>query len=288
VPTDAGDETRQKMKSICVLAGLNPLRIINEATAALTAYSLAEQSDDQLSVVVDVGTGGARCSLLSTEDGIYELLETKSDPACGGDAATDLIASHCLGIARMVGGTAVSRDTTASSHDAHAPQALHGRLNAAKEKLCAADTASGASSLVEVALPSSTDASQPHCIPVALSYDHVCTATAPIAEQLRSLVLSVIATAAQRQPNITLDSIPNIVLAGNGFHLPGLAAAVTSLFPSATVFDSIPFAEVVSRGCALTAAILASHALQLKGSATGQPSPLPPFAPLPDGAHTAG
>ena len=68
------------------IAGLNVLRIINEPTAAAIAYGLNMNSEKETNVLIyDLGGGTFDVSLLSIDDGIFEVKATAGDTHLGGE-----------------------------------------------------------------------------------------------------------------------------------------------------------------------------------------------------------
>jgi len=69
-----------------VIAGLNVLRIVNEPTAAAIAYGLDKVKDGERQIIVyDLGGGTFDVSLLSIDQGIFEVLATAGDTHLGGE-----------------------------------------------------------------------------------------------------------------------------------------------------------------------------------------------------------
>ena len=86
VPAYFNDAQRQATKDAGVIAGLNVLRIINEPTAAAIAYGLDKKvSSEQNILIFDLGGGTFDVSLLTIDDGIYEVKATAGDTHLGGE-----------------------------------------------------------------------------------------------------------------------------------------------------------------------------------------------------------
>jgi len=86
VPAYFNDAQRQATKDAGAIAGLNVLRIINEPTAAAIAYGLDNKTKDESNVLIfDLGGGTFDVSLLSIEDGIFEVKATAGDTHLGGE-----------------------------------------------------------------------------------------------------------------------------------------------------------------------------------------------------------
>merc|ERR1712138_235913 len=77
------------------IAGLNVLRIINEPTAAAIAYGLDKQSSSERNVLIfDLGGGTFDVSLLTIEEGIFEVKATAGDTHLGGEDFDNRLVNH--------------------------------------------------------------------------------------------------------------------------------------------------------------------------------------------------
>ena len=84
VPAYFNDAQRQATKDAGVIAGLNVLRIINEPTAAALAYGLDKKKEGEQNVVIfDCGGGTHDVSLISIDDGVFEVKATAGDTHLG-------------------------------------------------------------------------------------------------------------------------------------------------------------------------------------------------------------
>ena len=85
VPAYFNDAQRQATKDAGRIAGLNVMRLLAEPTAACIAYGLNENGKGERKVVIfDLGGGTFDVSLLSVEDGVFEVLATSGDTHLGG------------------------------------------------------------------------------------------------------------------------------------------------------------------------------------------------------------
>ena len=84
-PAYFNDAQRQATKDAGAICGLNVLRIINEPTAAAIAYGLDNQSNQEKNILIyDVGGGTLDVTLLTIEEGIFEVKSTDGDTHLGG------------------------------------------------------------------------------------------------------------------------------------------------------------------------------------------------------------
>ncbi|KAL0579737.1 ATPase with role in protein import into the ER [Marasmius crinis-equi] len=86
VPAYFNDAQRQATKDAGTIAGLTVLRVMNEPTAAALAYGLDQKGQGESKIIVyDLGGGTFDVSLLSIEDGVFEVLATAGDTHLGGE-----------------------------------------------------------------------------------------------------------------------------------------------------------------------------------------------------------
>jgi heat shock protein 5 len=85
VPAYFNDAQRQATKDAGTIAGLNVLRVVNEPTAAAIAYGLDKSGDERQVIVYDLGGGTFDVSLLSIDNGVFEVLATAGDTHLGGE-----------------------------------------------------------------------------------------------------------------------------------------------------------------------------------------------------------
>ncbi|XP_069035676.1 heat shock 70 kDa protein-like [Lepisosteus oculatus] len=95
VPAYFNDSQRQATKDAGVIAGLNVLRIINEPTAAAIAYGLDKGKRGERNVLIfDLGGGTFDVSILTIEDGIFEVKATAGDTHLGGEDFDNCMVNH--------------------------------------------------------------------------------------------------------------------------------------------------------------------------------------------------
>ncbi|KAL6949785.1 ATPase with role in protein import into the ER [Hanseniaspora vineae] len=85
VPAYFNDAQRQATKDAGTIAGLTVLRIVNEPTAAAIAYGLDKTEDEHQIIVYDLGGGTFDVSLLTIENGVFEVQATAGDTHLGGE-----------------------------------------------------------------------------------------------------------------------------------------------------------------------------------------------------------
>ena len=88
------DAQRQATKDAGTIAGLNVLRVVNEPTAAAIAYGLDKTGGERNIIVYDLGGGTFDVSLLSIDDGVFEVLATAGDTHLGGEDFDNRVIEH--------------------------------------------------------------------------------------------------------------------------------------------------------------------------------------------------
>ena len=95
VPAYFNDSQRQATKDAGTISGMNVLRIINEPTAAAIAYGLDKKVVGERNVLIfDLGGGTFDVSLLTIEEGIFEVKATAGDTHLGGEDFDNRLVNH--------------------------------------------------------------------------------------------------------------------------------------------------------------------------------------------------
>jgi heat shock protein 5 len=95
VPAYFNDAQRAATKDAGTIAGLNVLRVVNEPTAAALAYGLDKTDQPERNILVyDLGGGTFDVSILTIEDGVFEVLSTAGDTHLGGEDFDNRVISH--------------------------------------------------------------------------------------------------------------------------------------------------------------------------------------------------
>jgi heat shock protein 5 len=98
VPAYFNDAQRQATKDAGVIAGLEVLRIINEPTAAAIAYGMDKKSGEKNIIVFDLGGGTFDVSLLTIDNGVFEVVSTAGDTHLGGEDFDQRLTEHFVKI----------------------------------------------------------------------------------------------------------------------------------------------------------------------------------------------
>jgi len=94
VPAYFNDSQRQATKDAGVIAGLNVLRIINEPTAAAMCYGMDKVEKETNVLIFDLGGGTFDVSVLTIDEGVFEVKSTGGDTHLGGEDFDDRLVEH--------------------------------------------------------------------------------------------------------------------------------------------------------------------------------------------------
>jgi heat shock 70kDa protein 1/2/6/8 len=97
VPAYFNDGQRQATKDAGAISGLNVLRIINEPTAAAIAYGLDKTSEGKKNILIfDLGGGTFDVSLLTIDEGVFEVKATNGHTHLGGEDFDHKLVEYCM------------------------------------------------------------------------------------------------------------------------------------------------------------------------------------------------
>ena len=107
------DAQRQATKDAGVIAGLNVARIINEPTAAAIAYGLDKKGGEKNILVFDLGGGTFDVSVLTIDNGVFEVLSTNGDTHLGGEDFDHRIMDYFIKLIKKKHQKDISKDNKA-------------------------------------------------------------------------------------------------------------------------------------------------------------------------------
>lgn len=114
VPAYFNDAQRQATKDAGAIAGLNVMRIINEPTAAAIAYGVNKKASGEKNVIVyDLGGGTFDVSLLTIDQGVFEVAATSGDTHLGGEDFDQKVMDHFIKLYQKKTGKDVRKDNRA-------------------------------------------------------------------------------------------------------------------------------------------------------------------------------
>jgi heat shock protein 5 len=127
VPAYFNDAQRQATKDAGTIAGLNVARIINEPTAAAIAYGLDKKGEKNI-LVFDLGGGTFDVSILTIDNGVFEVISTNGDTHLGGEDFDQRIMEYFIKLIKR-------KHTKDVSNDKKAVQKLRREAERAKRSL---------------------------------------------------------------------------------------------------------------------------------------------------------
>ena len=96
VPAYFNDSQRQATKEAAIMSGLNVIRITNEPTAAAIAYNLHKKEGESNALIFDLGGSTFDVSILTIEDGSFEVKSTAGDTHMGGEDFNERLVEHLI------------------------------------------------------------------------------------------------------------------------------------------------------------------------------------------------
>merc|ERR1712102_2892 len=113
VPAYFNDAQRQATKDAGVIAGMTVMRIINEPTAAAIAYGMDKKEGEKNVLVFDLGGGTFDVSLLTIDNGVFEVVATNGDTHLGGEDFDQRVMEHFIKLYKKKKGKDLRKDNRA-------------------------------------------------------------------------------------------------------------------------------------------------------------------------------
>ncbi|CAE6490392.1 unnamed protein product [Rhizoctonia solani] len=262
VPAYFNDSQRQATKDAGVISGLNVLRIINEPTAAAIAYGLDKKVVGERNVLIfDLGGGTFDVSLLTIEEGIFEVKATAGDTHLGGEDFDNRLVNHFVQEFKRKN----KKDLSSN------PRALR-RLRTACER--AKRTLSSAAQ-TSIEIDSLFEGIDFYTSLTRARFEELCQ------DLFRGTLEPV--EKVLRDSKIDKSNVHDIVLVGGSTRIPRIIKLVSDFFNGKEPNKSINPDEAVAYGAAVQAAILSGDT-----SEKTQDLLLLDVAPLSTGIETAG
>ena len=237
VPAYFNDAQRQATKDAGSIAGLNVLRIINEPTAAAIAYGIDKHKSEQNILIFDMGGGTFDVSLLSIDDGVFEVKATAGDTHLGGeDFDTELVDFCALEFKKK------------HKLDLRDNKRAMRRLRTACEKAKRVLSSSTTTTLDVESLHNGVDFSLNL---TRAKFENLCghifnKCIDPVARVLRDAGLSK-------------SQVDDVVLVGGSTRIPKVQTLISNFFNGKELCKSINPDEAVAYGAAIQASILTGN-----------------------------
>merc|ERR1711902_321804 len=113
VPAYFNDAQRQATKDAGTISGMTVMRIINEPTAAAIAYGMDKKEGEKNVLVFDLGGGTFDVSLLTIDNGVFEVVATNGDTHLGGEDFDQRVMQHFVKIFQKKNSKDMSKDKRA-------------------------------------------------------------------------------------------------------------------------------------------------------------------------------
>jgi len=235
VPAYFNDAQRQATKDAGSIAGLNVQRIINEPTAAAIAYGLDKKVKQEKSVLIfDLGGGTFDVSLLSIEDGIFEVKATNGHTHLGGEDFDNNLVIFCQNEFKKQTKLDIADDMRALRRLRTQCEKAKRTLSAAHQTTIECETLKGGEdfsfTLSRAKFEELCQSDFQKCMP-------------PVENVLKD-------------SQVAKGKIDEIVLVGGSTRIPKIQAMLSDFFGGKTLNKTINPDEAVAYGAAVQAAIL--------------------------------
>ena len=238
VPAYFNDAQRQATKDAGIIAGLNVLRIINEPTAGAIAYGLDKISETQRNVLIfDFGGGTHDVSLLSLEDGVFEVKATAGDTHLGGEDIDNRIVSYVLEEFKRKNKIDIASNKKAVR-----------RIKTAAEK---AKRSLSGQTQTNIEIDAVHDGIDINVQLTRAKFESLCS---DIFQKTLDPVERVL-----QDSKISKGQIHDIVLVGGSTRIPKVQEILSNYFNGKELCKSINPDEAIAYGAAVQAAILSGH-----------------------------
>ena len=238
VPAYFNDAQRAATRDAGSIAGLNVLRIINEPTAASIAYGLDKNTEQERHILIfDLGGGTFDVSILSIEEGVYEVKSTAGDTHLGGEDFDTRLVNHFAQEFKR-------KHKQDMTNNARAMRRLRTACERAKRTLSSATQAS-------IEIDSLYEGVDFYSTITRARFEELCM------DLFRGTMDPV--ERALKDSRLSKNQIDEIVLVGGSTRIPKVQQLLSDFFNGKELAKNINPDEAVAYGAAVQAAILTGH-----------------------------
>lgn len=239
VPAYFNDQQRQATKDAGAIAGLNVMRIINEPTAAAIAYGMDNVSDKEKNVLIfDLGGGTFDVSLLTIDNGVFEVKATAGDTHLGGEDFDNRLINHFANEFKRKHMKDISKDDRAIR-----------RMRTACER---AKRTLSSSAKATIEIDSLHNGIDFNSTITRARFEDLCS------DYFRNTLIPV--EKVLSDSGISKNQVDEVVLVGGSTRIPKICSLLTGFFNGKELCKSINPDEAVATGAAAQAAIMSGNA----------------------------
>jgi len=262
VPAYFNDSQRQATKDAGAIANLNVLRIVNEPTAAAIAYGLDKKGAGEKNVLIfDLGGGTFDVSLLTIDEGVFEVKATAGDTHLGGEDFDNKLVEYCAAHFLKVNKIDIRGDKRAMRR-------LRTQCEAAKRIL-------SSSTQTTIEIDALKDGEDFQCQISRAKFEELCLT------YFKDCMIPV--EKVLKDSGISKSGVNEVVLVGGSTRIPKVQQLIQEFFNGKEPNRSINPDEAVAFGATIQAAILCKQ-----GGSEVEDLLLIDVTPLSQGIETAG
>ena len=239
VPNSFNSSQRRFIKDAGTIAGLNVLRILNESTAAALAYGFETKKENGNVVVFDWGGSNINISVLSLEEGLYEVKSMNDISHLGGEDFDNRLIDYCINKFR--------NETSKDIKIIENPKAFQ-RIKLACEK---AKITLSTSTKANVDIDNIIGEEDLNVVITRDKFEELCI-------DLFRKCLPLLESAL-KEAKLNKKEIDEIILVGGSTRIPKIQDLIQEFFEGKQLNKSINQDEAVAYGAAIEAAVMTNE-----------------------------